>query len=98
MTLCPRKCVLGRGVPCIFLPSDEASLTGVFQLWVLRGMINLEGPLSWFSTFAYRGVHIAARALFDISVITFGFIACLTQRGEEGILLVQIISTCLRCG
>jgi hypothetical protein len=35
--------------------------------------------------------------MLDINLIWFGYIARLSQRGGEGILLVQKISTCLRC-
>ncbi len=39
----------------------------------------------------------AARALLDINLIWFGYIARISQWEGGGILLVQIISTCLRC-
>jgi hypothetical protein len=35
------------------------------------------------------GVHIGARALFDIHFIWFGYIACLSQWGGGGILFVS---------
>jgi hypothetical protein len=45
-----------------------------------------------------EGVYIGARALLDISLIWFGYIARLSQWGGGGhILLVQMISTCLIC-
>jgi hypothetical protein len=40
--------------------------------------------------------HIGARALLDINFIWFGHIARLSRWGGGGILLVQIITTCLR--
>jgi hypothetical protein len=60
----------------------------------LRVMINTERPD------LVQHFHIAARALLDINLIRFRYIARLSHWGggeEEGILLVQIISTCLRC-
>jgi hypothetical protein len=51
-------------------------------------MIDNGGPLRYI-------VHIGARALLDIK-IWFCYIACLFRSGEEGgILLVQMISTCV---
>ncbi len=44
-----------------------------------------------------EGVQIGAKALLDVNLIWFGFIARLSQCGGGGILLVQMISTCLRC-
>jgi hypothetical protein len=41
-------------------------------------------------------VRIGARVLLDINLIGFGYIASLFQWGGGGILLIQIISTCLR--
>ncbi len=41
------------------------------------------------------GVHIGARALLDINLIWFGYIARLSQLGGGGILLIQIITTCI---
>ncbi len=35
--------------------------------------------------------------MLDINLICFGYIARLPSGEEEGILLVQLISTCLRC-
>ncbi len=43
---------------------------------ILKVMINIEGPLSWFRTFAYRGGYIGARARHDIILIWFGYISC----------------------
>jgi hypothetical protein len=56
-------------------------------------MIDIEGPLI---ISLEGGAHIGARALLDIELIWYGYIARLSS-GEEGdILLVQMISTCLR--
>ncbi len=43
------------------------------------------------------GVNIGAGALLDINLIWFDCIARISQCGGGGILLIQIISTCLRC-
>ncbi len=55
-------------------------------------MIDLEGPLSWFSTFGYRGVYIGARARLDIKLVWFGYIARLSQwgGGREVIYLFKL--------
>jgi hypothetical protein len=45
----------------------------------LRLMIDIEGPLSKFTTFAYSG-----------SLIGFGYIARLSQWGRGGILLFKL--------
>ncbi len=50
-------------------------------------MIDIEeGPLSYCSSALslIGGVHIGARALLDINLIWFGYIACLSQWGEGG--------------
>ncbi len=46
----------------------------------------------------HGGAHIVARAVLDINSIWFGYRARLSQWGGGGKLLVQMISTCLRCG
>ncbi len=51
----------------------------------------LDGPLSYFSTFVYRGVHIGARAPHDINLIWFGYIARLSQwRGGGAFYSVKL--------
>jgi hypothetical protein len=42
-------------------------------------------------------VNIGAGALLDINCIWFYYIARISQLSGGGILLIQIISTCLRC-
>jgi hypothetical protein len=60
-------------------------------------MNDIEGPLSLSSSaLSLVGeVHIGARTLL-INVIWFGYFARLSQRKEGDILLVHLISTCLR--
>jgi hypothetical protein len=55
-------------------------------------MIDLEGPLSWFSTFGYRGVYIGKRARLDIKLVWFGYIARLSRwgGGREVIYLFKL--------
>jgi hypothetical protein len=61
----------------------------------LRIMIDIEGAMSWFIISFLREFHIVARALPDIS---YGLAISLDIPSVEegGILLVQVISTCLR--
>ncbi len=49
-------------------------------------MIDIEGPLGSCSSAYWLivGVHIGARALLDINLIWFDYIARLSQRGGEG--------------
>ncbi len=58
--------------------------------------IHIVGPIELVQHFAYRGVHICARALLELLLIWFGYIARLSQGEERYVLLVQMISTCLR--
>ncbi len=46
--------------------------------------LTIEGPLSWFSTFVYRGSLHGARALHDLNLIWFGYITRLSQWGGGG--------------
>jgi hypothetical protein len=57
----------------------KESIFAVIGNGSLRVMIDTEGPLSF-----KGGVHICARALLDINLIWFGYIACLSQKGGRG--------------
>jgi hypothetical protein len=55
------------------------------RVYKIHILIDIEGPVSYFSTFAgIGGVHIGARALLDIKFIWFGYITRLSQWGEGG--------------
>jgi hypothetical protein len=47
-------------------------------------MIDIEGPLSYSAPTLIGGVHIGARALLDINLMWFGFIARLSQWEGRG--------------
>jgi hypothetical protein len=49
-------------------------------------MLEIEGPLSYFSTF---GTYIGARALVDIQMIKFVYISPVYPIGEEGGLFTR---------
>jgi hypothetical protein len=53
-------------------------------------------PLSWFSILLIERVHIGTRALLDIKLIWFGYMARLSQweRGEGVVLVLIIILYC----
>ncbi len=58
-------------------------------------MIDLEGAVSS-AISLIGGFHIGVKALLDVNLIWFGYIARLSQLGGGGYLHVQIISTCRR--
>jgi hypothetical protein len=70
-------------------------LFALFEL-TLRVMIDLKGPLSKFSSFTYKGSSHRRKSAALINFIWFGYIARQCEGGA--ILLVQLISTCLRYG
>jgi hypothetical protein len=59
------------------------------SLLTTRQVLSIEGSLSYFSTFAYRGVHINERALLDINFIWLSLSLAYPNGEEEGILHIS---------
>ncbi len=78
-----------------YCKNSSQELFALFGL-TLRVMIDLEGPLRKFSSFTDRGSSHRRKSAAFINFIWFGYIARQCEGGA--ILLVQLFSTCLRCG